>query len=571
MSYDLVIRNGLVVDGTGGEPFPSDVAVAGGRIVAIGTVQQSGADEVDASGCLVTPGFVDVHTHYDGQAIWSRHLAPSSSHGVTTVVMGNCGVGFAPCRPADHALLVNAMEGVEDIPELVMTRGLAWDWETFPEYLAALERRPRDIDVAAFVPHSPLRVYAMGERGANRAPATATDIARMQALAAEAMEAGALGFATSRTAVHYRGDGGRLPSFEAAEAELTGIAGAVGSGGIVQVVTNVARCDGPEARRAEIGVLGRISRSHGVPVTFSLTQRNANPAAFADILAIVDEENGRGAALRPQFAPRCIGLHIGLDLSANPFSACPSYRAIEHLPLDERVQVMRRPEVRAAIVAEPPTERVAQLVGVSRQLDRTFPVGDPPDYEPPRSHSVTALAAARGVDALELAYDLLLEDDGRSMLYVTLANYGNYDLAHLAPMFNRPDAVLGLGDGGAHYGIVCDATQTTFVLTHWARDRPSGAIPVSDAVRALSAVPAELVGLHDRGVLAVGRRADLNVIDHGRLRLDPPEVVHDLPAAGRRIHQRAHGYRCTAVAGTVIVRDDEYTGALPGTLVRGCR
>jgi N-acyl-D-aspartate/D-glutamate deacylase len=568
--HDLVVRHGLIIDGTGREPVHGDIAVDGGLISAVGTVADDGATEVDAAGCVVTPGFVDIHTHYDGQSIWSEHLAPSSMHGVTTAVMGNCGVGFAPCRPADHALLVNAMEGVEDIPEVVMTEGLQWDWETFPDYLDAVAGRPHDIDVATFLPHSPLRVYAMGARGAAGEPATEQDVARMADLAREAAAAGAIGFATSRTEIHRRGDGEHIPSFNSGEAELTAIAAAFGGRGIVQLVTNLVHEDTERDKREEIAVLERISARAGVTVTFTINQQNSKPEMFPKIMDWVDEANSRpGVSIHPQFAPRPIGVHVGLDLSANPFSACPTYRAIAGLPLPERVARLRDPRTRDAIIHEAPTGDVLPIVLTARQFDKTYLVTEPPTYEPEARLSVAAIARQRGVSTEELAYDLLLENDGHAMLYVALSNYGYGNLDHLVPMFARPDSVVGLGDGGAHYGMICDGSYPTFVLTHWTRQRDKDRLSLAEAVRALTSVPADLAGLRDRGRLAPGHKADLNVIDYDGLYLHAPKVAYDLPAGGRRLTQAPAGYRYTFVSGHKILQDDAFTGQLPGQLVRG--
>jgi N-acyl-D-aspartate/D-glutamate deacylase len=568
--HDLVVRHGLIVDGTGREPVPGDIAVDRGFISAVGAVADDGGTEIDAEGCVVTPGFVDIHTHYDGQSIWSEHLAPSSMHGVTTAVMGNCGVGFAPCRSADHDLLVNAMEGVEDIPEVVMTEGLQWDWETFPDYLDAVAGRPHDIDVATFLPHSPLRVYAMGARGAAGESATAEDIQRMADIAREAVQAGALGFATSRTEIHRRGDGEHLPSFNSGEPELTAIAAAFGGRGIVQLVTNLVHEDTERDKREEIALLERISARAGVAVTFSINQQNSAPEMFPKIMDWVDEANTHpGVSIHPQFAPRPIGVHVGLDLSVNPFSACPTYRAIAGLPLRERVARLREPRTRDAIIHEAPTGDVLPIVLAARQFDKTYLVTEPPTYEPEAGLSVAAIARQRGVTTEELAFDLLLGSDGHAMLYVALSNYGYGNLDHLVPMFQRPDSVIGLGDGGAHYGMICDGSYPTFVLTHWTRQREKGRLPPAEAIRALTSVPADLAGLRDRGRLAPGHKADINVIDYDGLRLHAPKVAYDLPAGGRRLTQAPAGYRYTIVSGKQILQDDAFTGQLPGELVRG--
>jgi N-acyl-D-amino-acid deacylase len=570
VGYDTVIRNGLIVDGTGAAPYRADLGILDGTIVELGSVTGPANQVVDAADCIVTPGFVDVHTHYDGQAIWSEHLSPSSQHGVTTAVVGNCGVGFAPCLREDHDLLVNAMEGVEDIPQVVMTEGLAWDWETFPDYLDALDSRRRDIDVAAYLPHSPLRVYAMGERGANRLPATEADIERMTELARQAVAAGAIGFATSRTGFHRRGDGEHIPSFEADEAELAAISAAMAGRGIMQLVTTLSSKPGAPPLRGEIDLMARVSRHSGVTITFSLVQRNSDHGSFAEVLQAVGEANrDPRVRLRPQFAPRPIGVHVGFGLSANPFSACPSYRELAELPAATRLAALRRSDVRRRIVAEQPSGSVLPIVAAARQFEQTYVVDDPPDYEPTPESSVVARAAMLGVSAAEYAYDAMLADDGQAMLYVALANYAHRNLDHVAELFTGDANVIGLGDGGAHYGMIADASYPTFVLTHWTQHRAGSRIGLATAVRLLAAVPAALVGLRDRGRIGIGLRADLNVIGYDSLQLGPVRTAHDLPAGGQRLVQAARGYRHTFVNGIEIVRDDEFTSELPGTLVRG--
>ncbi|GAA4554598.1 N-acyl-D-amino-acid deacylase family protein [Pseudonocardia xishanensis] len=572
MAEDLVIRGGTIVDGTGADGYRADVGVRDGRITEIGRVPTAGRRVVDASGCVVTPGFVDVHTHYDGQSTWSDHLDPSSRHGVTTAVLGNCGVGFAPCRAEDHALLVNAMEGVEDIPEVVMTTGLPWDWETFPEYLDALDQRARDIDVAVLLPHSPLRVYAMGQRGADREPATDADLDRLCWLAEEGLEAGAIGFATSRTAVHRRGDGEHIPSFRSADRELLAIARAMGGNGIVQMVTSVSDGGGLDEVRHEVHLMRDVSRAAGVTVTFSISQQNAAPHMIDTVLSWTDAANEEaGVDLRPQFAPRPIGVHMGFALSANPFSASETYQSLADLPLPERLVELRKPEVRERIVTEPPSSRVLPLVSAARQFERTYVMTDPPTYEPPPDLNIATIARQKRTRPEEVAYDALLADDGQAMLYVAFSNYAHGNLDHIAGLVRRPDSIIGLGDGGAHYGMICDASYPTFVLTHWARDRPAGRLTLAEAVRELTSTPADAIGLRDRGRITLGGRADINVIEHDRMSLPPARVVHDLPGRGRRLAQHARGYRHTFVAGQEIVTADEYTGALPGRLVRGRR
>ena len=566
MGYELVVRDGTIVDGLGGAPYRGDVAVAGGMIAAVGAVDGAGAREIDATGLLVTPGFVDVHTHYDGQAIWSDRMTPSSSHGVTTALMGNCGVGFAPCRPGDHDVLVDVMAGVEDIPGVVMTDGLPWDWETFPQYLDALESRRRDIDVAAYLPHSPLRVYVMGQRGADRDPANAEDLALMRKLAAEAIEAGALGISSSRFAFHKTGSGAPIPTYGAAYEEIAAIAAGVADagGGLLQFIPDIA-AGGYE------GVLQEVfeaATDAGLAVTFTLTTGNSGEPIWPGALNLVEKFTAAGANITAQLFARPIGLVIGLELTAHPFVLNPSYQEIADLPLAGRVAQMRRPQVRARILAEQPGEG-HPFLHLARSWEWMFPMGDPAVYEPAREHSILARARARGVSPAEEAYDRLLDDDGHSMMLVALANYENNSLDTVGELMRRDDVVLGLGDGGAHYGMICDASYPTFVLAHWARDRSSGRLSIAEAVRLLTSVPARVAGLEDRGRIAVGYKADLNVIDHAGLTLHKPVITYDLPAGGRRLDQAADGYVATIVSGEVIAENGVPTAARPGRLIRG--
>lgn len=566
MSYDVVIRNGTIVDGLGGEPYVGDVAVSDGVIVGLGTVGGLGAREIDAAGMLVTPGFVDLHTHYDGQAIWSQRCSPSSSHGVTTALMGNCGVGFAPCRASDHEVLVDVMAGVEDIPGVVMTDGLPWDWETFPEYLDALESRQRDIDVAAYLPHSPLRVYVMGQRGADREPATTEDLALMRKLAAEAISVGALGVSSSRFAFHKTGSGAPIPTYGAAYEEISAIAAGVadGGGGLLQFIPDLA-AGGYE------GVLQEVfeaATDAGLSVTFTLTTGNSGEPIWPGAVELVEKFNANGADITAQVFARPIGLVIGLELTANPFVLYPSYQEIADLPLAERVAEMRKPAVRERILADKPGDG-HPFMHFAQAWRWIFPLSEPPNYEPSAADSILARAEARGVSPLEEAYDRLLDADGHAMMLVALANFENNALDTVGELIRREDVVLGLGDGGAHYGMICDASYPTFVLAHWARDRPSGRLSVAEAVRLMTSVPARVAGLGDRGRIALGYKADLNIIDHERLTLHRPVIVHDLPAGGRRLDQTAHGYVATLVSGEVIAENGVPTAARPGKLIRG--
>ncbi|MBY0441580.1 MAG: amidohydrolase family protein [Mycobacteriaceae bacterium] len=580
MTYDLILRNGTIVDGLGGEPYVGDVAIKDGAIAAVDRISgadpqhnvPAGAPEIDATGLLVTPGFIDLHTHYDGQAVWSDRLTPSSAHGVTTAVMGNCGVGFAPCRPEDHDVLVDVMSGVEDIPGVVMTEGLPWNWETFGEYLDALDAGKRDIDVAAYLPHSPLRVYAMGQRGAEREPATAKDIATMRALAKEAIQTGALGFASSRLMIHKTASGLPIPSYDAGRDEIAAIAQGVadGGGGLLQFVPDI-----PAGQyQPVLQTFFDVATSVGLPVTFTLGIANSGTPIWPDAITMIEKANKRAAARYPlvtaQLLPRPIGLMIGLELTGNPFVLYPSYREIAGLPLAERVAEMRKPEVRARILADTPGEG-HPLLYMAQAWDWIFPLGDDANYEPRRSDSIAARAAARGVSPQEEAYDQLLENDGQAMLLVALANFENYSLDTVGELLHRDDVVLGLGDGGAHYGMICDASYPTYLLTHWVRDRATGRFSLPQAIRELTSVPARVAGLSDRGRIAAGYKADLNVINHAALRLHKPVVTNDLPAGGRRLDQKADGYLATIVSGQVISRNGQPTDARPGKLIRGQR
>jgi N-acyl-D-aspartate/D-glutamate deacylase len=566
-TYDLCIRNGTIVDGLGGEPYVGDVAISDGVIAAIGSVDGEATRDLDATGLLVTPGFIDLHTHYDGQAIWSDRMVPSSAHGVTTALMGNCGVGFAPCRPEDHDVLVDVMAGVEDIPGVVMVDGLPWTWETFPEFLDALDAGKRDIDVAAYLPHSPLRVYVMGQRGVDREPATAEDLAQMRKLAAEAVEVGAMGFASSRLTLHKSESGMPIPSFDAGHDEIEAIARGVkdAGGGLIQFVPDLVAGDYEPALQTVFDVAADV----GLPVTFTLAIGNAGDPFFEEGLNLVEKANAAGGEVSAQVFPRPIGLVIGLELSGNPFVLYPSYRELAHLPLAERVAEMRKPEVRERILADTPASDGHPLMFAVQAWDWMFPLGEPPNYEPDASDSIAARARAHGVSPLEEAYDRVLDDDGHAMLLITLANFRDASLDTVATLFGRDDVVLGLGDGGAHYGMICDASFPTYMLAHWARDRASGRLSVAEAVRELTTVPARVAGLADRGRIAVGYKGDLNVIDHAAVKLYKPVVARDLPGGGRRLDQSADGYVATVVSGEVIAENGVPTSARPGKLIRG--
>jgi N-acyl-D-aspartate/D-glutamate deacylase len=561
---DLVIRGGTIVDGTGGDPYEADLGIAHGRIIAIGRNLPRGTEEIDARGKLVTPGFVDIHTHYDAQVTWSERLAPSTWNGVTTVLIGNCGVGFAPCHTDQREMLIKLMEGVEDIPEVVLTEGLPWNWHTFPDYMNALAERRFDADVAAQVPHAALRVYVMGQRGADREPATEADRQEMARLTVEGLRAGALGFSTSRTLNHRTLDGKHIPTLRAEEAELTAIAHAMRAEGAgwLQIVSDF---DDPEA---EFGLFRRLAEASDRPVTLTLLQSDARPDGWRDLLDRIAESNARGTRITGQIRSRPTSVLLGWELSQNPFFGRPSYRSIAGLPFPERLARLRDPSFRARILAEAfEGDRRARRV---ERWDRLFPLGDPPDYEPSADKSIAAIAAREGRTPEEVAYDLMMERDGKAILYLPVTNYAAGNLDVVRDMIADPNTLIGLGDGGAHVGIMCDATATSYTLTHWTRDRGRGALfPVSWIVKRLTADNAAAIGLTDRGVLAVGMKADVNVLDYDRLRLRSPEIRYDLPAGGKRLVQMTEGFDATIVSGEIVYRDSHPTGALPGRLVRG--
>jgi len=561
---DLVIRGGTVFDGAGGEPFEGDVAVTDGRITAVGAFAGAGCEEIDARGRMVTPGFVDVHTHYDGQLIWSERLSPSSSHGVTTVATGNCGVGFAPCRPQDHTRLIKLLEGVEDMPEVVLADGLTWDWESFPQFVEAVKRRRHDLDFVLQLPHSALRMFVMGERAVDRAEANPKEIAQMRALAREAIEAGAFGFGTSRNIFHTTMDGQVIPTAHTPEAELTAIAQGVrdGGGGVIQAILNV------EAPRPDLEMFVRVAQRSGCPLSFTLLQvGGVDPGSWKDLLSMTHAARAAGVPVTGQVFPRPVGVLLGLDASYHPFSAHPAYVRIADLPLAARVAEMRRPEVRAAILADTPEPRGMLFYRLARAFQIIYPLGDPPNYEPDPSTSLAAIAAARGVSADEVAYDLLLENDGHALLLQTIANYVDRNLEAAREMLVDPATVPALGDGGAHYGMICDSTYTTFMLSYWGRDRRQGRLPLPELVRAMTSRPAAMLGLADRGRIAPGLKADLNVIDFDRLSLKAPRMVRDLPSGGRRLTQDATGYVATIVSGEAIQLCGAPTDARPGRMV----
>lgn len=569
-TYDLVIRGGKVVDGSGGAAYAADVAISGTRIAAIGQ-DLHGTEEIDARGRIVTPGFVDIHTHYDAQVTWTSRLEPSSGHGVTTAIMGNCAVGIAPVRPHQRELLMHLVAGVEDIPEPVMVAGVPWEWETFPEYLDFLETRHCDIDFAAQLAHSPLRVYVMGQRGADREPATTPELIEMTRLVKEALDAGAIGVSTSRTIAHRTPEGALAPTETTGEPEMLALARGVAQAGR-GVIELIADFDDIElGGTAEFEMVKRMAKLGNCALSFTLVQDARQPEAWRHLMAMAEEANREGLQITGQILPRAAGMCFGLDHSLHPFCYTDSYREIGHLPLAERVRAMRDPERRARILADTPHFSNALLIYLTGLYADTYPLVDPPNYEPNPADSIGARARALGVSAAEVAYDTLLEDEGRRILYLPITNFLDGTLSAVHEMISSPATVIAVGDGGAHYGLICDASYTTFCLTHWVRDRATGRFPLEKMIHGLTRRPAQLVGLDDRGLIAVGMKADLNVIDMERLALGMPEMRHDLPGGGKRLGQDATGYDATIVSGTVTYRHGVPTGALPGRLVRGGR
>ncbi|MDQ0464347.1 N-acyl-D-aspartate/D-glutamate deacylase [Caulobacter ginsengisoli] len=569
--HDLVIRNGKVIDGTGGAAFMGDIAIEGGLIVAVGKVAGAGRREIDAAGLIVTPGWVDIHTHYDGQVTWDPYLSPSSWHGVTTAVMGNCGVGFAPVKRDRHDWLIELMEGVEDIPGSALAEGISWDWETFPEYLDSLDAQPRVLDVATQVPHSAVRAYVMGDRGARNEDATPEDIAAMSAIVAEGMAAGALGFSTSRTVVHTTKDGQVMPGTTAAAEELLAIGRAMAAYGpsVFEMSSDMNPAE------AEFDWMKAMAMDTGVTVTYSLLQSPMNPKNWQKLLTMTAQARAQGASIAAQIACRPTGLVLGWQSTIHPFIARQSYRDIADLPFEARLAKLKDPAVRAAILADKSRPMGPLGMIMTQGFDRMFRLEQPDghlDYEPRVEDSIAALAATSGAAPDAIVYDMLMEKDGRGYIYLPLLNYAEFNFDHIHAMMHDPNTVLSLSDGGAHCGVICDASFPTYMLTHWTRDRARGpTLPLEKVVSMQTRDTARLYGLNDRGVLAVGMKADLNVIDYEGLAIEAPEMVFDLPAQGRRMIQKARGYVATIVSGVVTYENGEATGAMPGRLVRGAQ
>ena len=568
--HDLVIRNGLVVDGTGAPARQADVAIDNGVVAAIGEVNDLGREEIDADGLLVTPGFVDIHTHFDGQITWDPLLTPSFWHGVTTVVMGNCGVGFAPAAPNRRDWLIGLMEGVEDIPGSALAEGMEWGWESFPEYLDFLDKLPKAIDIGTQVPHGAVRAYVMGDRGARNEDANPEDIQEMSAIVKEGLEAGALGFSTSRTLAHRAIDGEPVPGTFAAEDELFGIGQALKElgTGIYEVAPAGVTGDDANAPELEIAWMRKLSAEIERPVSFAMVQFDNEPDAWRDALDRSIEALEDGAELYPQVAARGISILLTLR-GRHPFIHAASYRELDDLDWEQRAEAMRDPQRREKILSE--VEAPDAALGFI-MWDKLFPMTDPPNYEPTADQSVGAQSEAASQTPLEFAYDFLSQGDGQNVLFAPLFNYANGNLDATREMMMHPRVAMGLSDGGAHCGVICDASMPTFMLTHWTRDRSRGeTLPLEWTVKRMTSDTAELYGLGDRGTLEVGKKADVNVIDYEALQLEPPQAVHDLPTDAMRLIQKSRGYVATIVSGEVISRNGEETGARPGQLIRGAR
>ncbi|WP_440957960.1 amidohydrolase family protein [Oceanicaulis sp. LC35] len=584
--YDLKITGGMIHEGEGGSPYIGDVGVKDGRIVAVGEAPGEAKEVIDAKGCIITPGFIDVHTHYDGQATWDDRMEPSIKHGVTTAIMGNCGVGFAPVRKSDHERLIKLMEGVEDIPGTALAEGLSWDWESFPDYMDALEKTPRTLDIAAMVGHDPLRVYVMDERASFDQQANDNEIARMRDLVAEALDAGAIGFATGRSDLHRTADGEWTPASEATTRELTGIASAFAGRdhGVIQAVSDFDLERDQSRFEEEWKVVEEYVRAAGGrPFSMSLMQRDFAPDQWRKILKGLEKLDAEGYTVRAQVAPRAIGVFLGLQCTFHPFMGFPAYKDIAHMPLDERVAVMKTDIFRKKILSQksdklagpgssvPP---IADLLIENMEMvaAKLFTLSENPDYEQPPEQSIGAKAQARGVSVWEELFDTVIARDGRELIYLPIYNYTELSYDNVLTMMQHPLAIPGLSDGGAHVGTVCDASFPSYLLSYWTRDRTRGPrIAPERAVQMLTADIADYLGLSDRGRIKPGMKADLNVIDYQKLRLHPPRLVKDLPAGGQRLLQDAEGYRATIVSGEVVVRDDQVTDARPGRLVRAGR
>ncbi|MEM7363873.1 MAG: amidohydrolase family protein [Pseudomonadota bacterium] len=565
MPFDTLIKAGTVIDGSGDAPVTADIAIKDGIVAEIGRINARATQTIDADGALVTPGLVDIHTHYDGQATWASRMAPSSHHGVTTVVAGNCGVGFAPVRPGDREKVIELMEGVEDIPGVVLNEGLEWAWESFPEYMDYIDQRQFDMDIGVQIPHAPLRVYVMGQRALDREPATPEDIQAMRDLTREAMAAGAIGFSSSRSINHRSSKGDHTPSLQAELDEMAGIAAGIRDAGrgVIELISDFFDLD------EEFDLLEGMVASGGCPLSFTLAEGIGGPDGWQRLLHRIEQANEKGLTIRGQVAARAIGITLGLTTTLNPFSGKPTYRELSELPLNERLERLRDPDVKARILQEEPTRGFSQLFKRMNDMQNVWELSDDPNYEPLPEESVGGRATAVGRDPQEYAYELMLEREGLAMMYMPMTNYVDKNLDNCRELIMHEHTLMGLGDGGAHVGTICDASYPTFGLTHWGRDRSRGErIDLPTLVRNQTRETARAVGLTDRGELKVGLRGDVNVIDFENLNIGAPKMVYDLPSGAGRLEQKTKGYLATLVKGEVTYRNAEPTDALPGRLIR---
>ena len=564
--YDLIIKNGTVYDGTGDKPFVADVAIKGRKIEAIGELEEVSKQTINAEGKIVAPGFVDIHTHYDGQVTWDPYLRPSTYHGVTTVVMGNCGVGFSPCKPEERDWLISLMEGVEDIPGTALHEGINWQWESFPEYLDILENKPLAIDVGTQIPHGAVRAYVMGQRGINREEATQEEIDRMSQLVKEAIQAGAFGFSTSRTEKHRDSSGALTPSITAHKNELVSIANSIGelNSGVLQGISDFYDFE------SEFDIFKEMSQSSGRPISITVEQMDQRPDWWLQLLDGIEAAQNKGINMYGQVPPRATGINMGLEVTLNPFTFYPSFYDLSKKSLEEKVATMRDPKFKKKLLSEKPVSIGNPLVEeITQSFNKMFRLGDPANYEPDPDSSFKAIAKKQNISPQEVAYDCLLEKEGKALIYHPLFNYLPGNLDFVEKMLNHPYSISGLGDAGAHCGAISDASFPTTLIQHWGRDRTRGKkIPLEKLISMQTLETSRLLGISDRGVLKEGYKADINVIDFDNLTLHEPEVLHDLPAGGRRLVQKASGYEYTIVSGQIAFKNGEATGALNGRLIR---
>ena len=564
--YDLVIRNGTIYDGKGGKPYLADLAVTGKTITKIGVIEEVGTKEIDAKGKIVTPGFVDIHTHYDGQVTWDPYLRPSTYHGVTTVVMGNCGVGFSPCKPEKRDWLIGLMEGVEDIPGTALHEGIDWEWETFPEYLDTLEKKPLAIDVGTQIPHGAVRAFVMGERGITQEKASEEEISKMGEIVKEAIKVGAFGFSTSRTEKHRDSSGSLTPSITAHKDELVEIAKAVGEldKGVLQGISDFYDF------QSEFDIFKEMSSASGRPISITVEQQDARPEWWLQLLNGIEDAQDQGIQMYGQVPPRATGILMGLTASLNPFTLYPSFFEISALTLEQKVEILRDPKFKTKILSETPVSIGNPLLDeIVTSFNKMFRLGEPANYEPHPDSSVLSESKKLSLSPQEIVYDMLLEKEGKALIYHPLFNYEFGNLDHVETMLKHPYTVFGLGDAGAHCGAISDASFPTTLIQHWGRDRDRGEkFPLEALIKMQTFETSRLVGIKDRGLLMEGLKADINVIDFDNLTIHEPEILNDLPAGGRRLVQKASGYSYTIVSGQVAFKDGEATGELNGQLIR---